>query len=292
VPQQISIGSFNAMDISSNQIDRRRVIIVCRSNQMNRGRDQRGTRIRRRDKMPDRQSNETIRHEKGQIDHDCAVHEVVGRGSVAIDGVRIPDSRMAQDLRQLVRDTETDLLFNHSTRVYLFGALTGQRRALKFDPELLYVGAMFHDIGLTERYQSSQNRFEVDSANAARDFLRSYHLAETEVDTVWDAIALHTTPGIPEHKKAEVALVTSGVEMDVMGLAYDQFTEAQREAVVAAYPRGPAFKKDIIHAFYNGMMRRPDSTFGTVNDDVLAYCDPKFERTNFCSIILQSSWRA
>jgi hypothetical protein len=211
---------------------------------------------------------------------------------VAIDGVRIPDSRMANDLTQLIRDTETDLLFHHSTRVYLFGALTGKRRGLKFDPELLYVGAMFHDMGLTERYRESQNRFEVDSANAARDFLKRYNIPERDVETVWDAIALHTTPGIPEHKRAEVALVTSGVEMDVMGIAYEQFTEAQRNAVLATYPRGNSFKNDIIRAFYDGMKHRPDSTFGTVNDDVLAYCDPSFKRADFCCIIQQSPWRA
>jgi HD domain len=236
------------------------------------------------------QASATCQH-SDEDGHSCETHAPDG-AFVAIDGVRIPDSSMAKDLTQLIRDTETDLLFHHSTRVYLFGALTGKRRSMKFDPELLYVGAMFHDMGLAERYRASQNRFEVDSANAARDFLRGYGIAETEVETVWDAIALHTTPGIPEHKKAEVALVTSGVEMDVMGLAYDQFTEAQREAVVAAYPRGNSFKNDIIHAFYNGMKHRPDSTFGTVNDDVLAYCDPKFKRADFCSIILQSSWRA
>src|SRR5262245_47505369 len=155
--------------------------------------------------------------------------------SVTVDGVRVPDSKMAGELTQLVRDTETDLLFNHSTRVYFFAALTGKRRGLKFDPELLYVGAMFHDMGLTERYQTSQNRFEVDSANAARDFLRGHAIAERDVETVWDAISLHTTPGIPEHKRAEVALLTSGVEMDVMGLAYEQFSEAQRGAVLEAY---------------------------------------------------------
>jgi hypothetical protein len=223
--------------------------------------------------------------------HDRAAHQVT-EVTLAIGDLRIPDSKMARDLTQLVRDTETELLFNHSTRVYLFGALTGKRRGLKFDPELLYVGAMFHDMGLTERYRTSQNRFEVDSANASRDFLRSYGISETEVETVWDAIALHTTPGIPEFKKPEVALVTAGVEMDVLGFAYDQFTEAQREAVVSAYPRGGSFKKDIIGAFYNGMKHRPDSTFGTVNDDVLAYCDPKFKRADFCSIILKSSWSA
>ena len=207
-----------------------------------------------------------------------------------IAGIKIPDSRMARDLTQFIRDTESDLLFHHSTRVYLFGALTGERKGLKFDPELLYVGAMFHDIGLTEGFRHSQLRFEVDGANAARDFLRSYGIPEAAVEIVWDAIALHTTPGIPEHKKPEVALVTSGVEMDVLGIAYEQFTEAQREAVVTAYPRGVDFKNDIIQAFYDGMKHRPDSTFGTVNADVLALKDSNFQRTNFCRVILNSAW--
>ena len=167
-----------------------------------------------------------------------------------IAGVKIPDSKMARDLTQLIRDTESDLLFHHSTRVYLFGALTGQRKGLKYDPELLYAGAMFHDIGLTEAYRHSQLRFEVDSANAARDFLRGYNIPETSVEIVWDAIALHTTPGIPEHKKSEVALVAAGVDMDVLRIAYRQFTDEQREAVIAAHPRGADFKNRIIDAFH------------------------------------------
>jgi hypothetical protein len=202
----------------------------------------------------------------------------------------VPDSQLAKEVTELIRDTESELLFNHSTRVYLWGALTGLRKKMTFDRELLYVGAMFHDIGLTERYRQSQVRFEVDGANAARDFLKSHGIAEQSVEIVWDAIALHTTPGIPEHKKPEVALVTAGVEMDVLGIAYHDFTAEQREAVTAAYSRGPAFKDNIIQAFYDGMKHRPDTTFGTVNDDVLALKDPTFKRTDFCSIILHSAW--
>jgi hypothetical protein len=199
---------------------------------------------------------------------------------------------MAKDLTELIRDKEPDLLYHHSRRVYLFGALTGQRKGLPYDPELLYVGAMFHDIGLTEQYRDSMLRFEVDGANAARDFLRKYGVPESSVEMVWDAIALHTTPGIPEHKKAVVALVTAGVEMDVLGFAYKEFDEQQRLGVVAAHPRGNQFKQDIIDAFYHGMAHRPDSTFGTVNDDVLAFKNPKFERADFCKIILTSAWEA
>jgi HD domain len=184
--------------------------------------------------------------------------------SETIAGIKILDSKMAKDLTELIRDKEPVLLYHHSRRVYLFGALTGQRKGLPYDPELLYVGAMFHDIGLTEEYRDSMLRFEVDGANAARDFLRKYGVPESSVGMVWDAIALHTTPGIPEHRKAVVALVTAGVEMDVLGFAYKKFDEQLRLGVVAAHPRANQFKQDIIDAFYHGMAHRPDSTFGTV----------------------------
>jgi HD superfamily phosphodiesterase len=210
--------------------------------------------------------------------------------STSIADIKIPDSKLACEVTELVRDTESPLLFHHSTRVYLFGALAGVRKRLKFDAELLYVGAMFHDMGLTKQYRSATERFEVDSANAARDFLRRHAIAETSIEIVWDAIALHTTPGIPQHKKPEVALVTAGVEMDVLGIGYEEFTPVQREQVVAAHPRGSKFKEGIIRSFYDGFQHKPETTFGTVNDDVLATFDPTFKRMDFCNIIRNSSW--
>ena len=207
-----------------------------------------------------------------------------------IAAVRIPDSKLAREVTDLVRDTESELLFNHSSRVYLFGALAGKHRGLKFDPELLYTGAMFHDMGLTKAHGSADERFEVDSANAARDFLKRHGITQTDLDTVWTAIALHTTPGIPMHMHPVIALVTAGVEMDVLGLAYGEYSDAEREAIVKAFPRTPHFKEDIIQAFYDGMKHRPDTTLGTVNDDVLADKDPHFRRWNFCSAIRGSHW--
>jgi HD superfamily phosphodiesterase len=101
-----------------------------------------------------------------------------------ISGVMIPDSRLAREATELVRDTESPLLFNHSTRVYYFGSLAGQRRGLKFDLELLYISAMFHDMGLTPQYSSKSDRFEVDGANAARAFLGQHNISQQEIDTV------------------------------------------------------------------------------------------------------------
>jgi HD superfamily phosphodiesterase len=201
-----------------------------------------------------------------------------------------PDSKLAREITEFVRDTETELLFNHSSRVYHFAALTGERRRLKFDRELLYAGAMFHDMGLMPSQWTTTERFEVDGANIARKFLAERGVSPAEVETVWTAIALHTTPGIPQHMHPVVALLTTGVEMDVMGIAYDEFSPADREAVVRAYPRTPHFKEDIIQAFNDGFRHRPDTTFGTVNADVLADKDPNFQRGNFCTVIRGSAW--
>ena len=210
--------------------------------------------------------------------------------SLIIEGVTIPDSKLAREITEVVRDTETPLLFHHSSRVYYFGALAGKHRGLKFDPELLYAGAMFHDMGLTPRHSSPNERFEVDGANAARDFLCGHSISEAEIDTVWTAIALHTTPGIPQHMHPVVALLTAGVEMDVLGIAFSDFTEAERAAVVRAPPRPGHFKEEIIQAFYDGIHNKPDTTFGNVKADVLADKDPSFRPGNFCRVIRASAW--
>jgi HD superfamily phosphodiesterase len=210
---------------------------------------------------------------------------------ISISGAMIPDSKLAREATELVRDTEPPLLFNHSTRVYYFASLAGKRRELKFDPELLYIGAMFHDMGLTPQYSSKSDRFEVDGANAARAFLHQHNIFQQDIDTVWTAIALHTTPGIPQYMDPVVALLTNGVEMDVLGIAYSEFSDADREAIVAAYPRTEHFKEDIIQAFYDGIKHKPETTFGNVKADVLADKDPKFQRINFCSVIRGSQWK-
>ena len=206
-------------------------------------------------------------------------------------GVTIPDSKMAREVTELVHATENSLLFNHSSRVYYFSAATGKRKGLAFDAELLYVSAMFHDMGLTPKHSSSADRFEVDGANAAREFLRQHRISQQDIDTVWTSIALHTTPGIPHYMHPVVALLTNGVEMDVLGIAYSDFSDADRQAIVDAYPRTEHFKEDIIQAFYDGIKHKPETTFGNVKADVLADKDVKFKRMNFCSVIRDSQWK-
>lgn len=210
--------------------------------------------------------------------------------SHTIAGIVIPDSALAKATTEYIRDVESDLLYHHSRRVFLFGALSGQRKQLAYDPELLYVGAMFHDLGLVEGHRTQNERFEVDSANSAKAFMRPFGLSDDDVEQVWLAIALHTTPGVPHHLRPNVALVTAGVEMDVLGINYGAFAAEQREAVVHAHPRGEGFKECILCAIADGFKDRPDTTFGTVNADVLVDKDPTFKPLNFVDIIRTSPW--
>ncbi|MGW1737632.1 HD domain-containing protein [Nocardia sp. NPDC001965] len=206
-----------------------------------------------------------------------------------IAGIPVPGSRLAAEATELVRDTAPPLLFHHSRRVYLFGMLHGRRRGLDPDPELLYVGALFHDLGLTDAYRTTRQRFEVDGADEARRFLIAHGIDAAAAQRVWTAVALHTTPGIPEHMESEIALVNAGVTTDVLGLGYHDLAPADIEAVVAAHPR-PDFKRQILAAFAHGFDDRPDTTFGTVNADVLAHFRPGFVRTDFVDLVEAGPW--
>jgi hypothetical protein len=190
-------------------------------------------------------------------------------------GVTVPDTKLAREATELVRDSAPDLIYHHSRRVFWWGSLQGRNRGLSFDPELLYIGAMFHDLGLNEEFRHSGRRFEVDSAEEARRFLHGHAVPEDSIRRVWTAIALHTTPGIPQFMEPEVALVTAGVEYDVFGIGYHDITDTDRAAITALHPR-PDFKSRILQAFTDGMARKPGTTFGTVNADVLDRYVPGF----------------
>ena len=204
-------------------------------------------------------------------------------------GIAVPDTKLANEATELVRDTAPQLIYHHSRRVYWFGSLQGRKRGLSFDPELLYIGAIFHDLGLNEKFRTAGRRFEVDSADEARRFLQRQGVPEDSIRRVWTAIALHTTPGIPEFMEPEVALVTAGVEYDVLGIGYEDISETDRAAITGLHPR-PDFKRNILRAFTEGIAPKPETTFGNVKADVLERFVPGYRRENFVDIIENSSW--
>lgn len=206
-------------------------------------------------------------------------------------GVTVPDTKLVREATELIRERTSDLIYHHSRRVYWWGSLQGRNRGLSYDPELLYLGAVFHDLGLNEEFRHSGRRFEVDSADEARRFLQGHGVPEDSVRRVWTAIALHTTPGIPQFMEPEVALVTAGVEYDVLGIGYHDISAADRAEITALHPR-PDFKRQILRAFTDGIAPKPDTTFGNVKADVLERFVPGYERVSFVDIIENSDWPA
>jgi hypothetical protein len=204
-----------------------------------------------------------------------------------IAGVRIPDSQIAREATELVQDTSTPLLFHHSRRVFLWGSLHGRELRLDYDPELFYVGALFHDLGLVEGHRSEHERFEIDGANAARRFLERHGVPEERVMTVWESIALHTTPQIPRYKQPEVRLVNWGVEYDIPGRHFDELTAEQRDDVIAAHPR-PGFKDGILEALTGGLRDKPETAFAPWQTDLLAAAMPGYVRPSFCDVVRRS----
>jgi HD domain-containing protein len=207
--------------------------------------------------------------------------------SATIAGVAIPDSALAREATEFVRDASTQLLYDHSRRVFLWASLRAEQLLLRFDAELLYVGAMFHDVGLLEGHRSAHERFEIDGANAARSFLERHGLPEEQVMTVWESIALHTTRQIPNYMQPEVRLVALGVQYDVLGSPFDSLTPEQRASVLAVHPR-TNFKSGMIEALSAGIRHKPETAAGTMMTDVLEATVPGYVRPNSCDAILNS----
>src|SRR6204780_4729953 len=152
---------------------------------------------------------------------------------MALATIQIPDTRLAKEAHDILRDFSTELLYNHSNRTFLFAAQQGRQRKMAFDPELLYVSAAFHDLGLLREYSSESERFEVDGANAAKAFLISHGIRAETAHTAWEAIAFHTSPGVTQYMKPEVSLLFMGVGLDVLGNGLDRFPSELREQIVA-----------------------------------------------------------
>jgi hypothetical protein len=199
----------------------------------------------------------------------------------------IPDSLLAKEATEILREHSTELLFNHSMRVYLFAVEQGRQQNLRFDSELLYVAAAFHDLGLTKKFSSPNERFEVDGANAARQFLTAHNVPEEQIEIAWAAIALHTTPGVTQHMRPEVALLYTGVGLDVLGRGIDQFPAALRDAIVAQYPR-KQFKQDFVETYFAGFAHKPATTYGTVNASICEHFMPEFQSPSAYDLITNS----
>jgi hypothetical protein len=206
-----------------------------------------------------------------------------------IAGLTIPETAAAAEATRLIRETTGPLIYHHSRRIFFFGLLHARKLGVEPDPELLYLAAMFHDSGLLVPFSGVEQRFELDGADHARKFLLDRGFSSAAAETVWNAIALHTTPGIPGRMAPVVATTYLGVLTDVVGFGRDGLDPEQLDEILAAHPRGD-FKNEFLRVYVDGLKNRPESTNGTVNADVLEHFVPGFRRSTTVERILGSSW--
>ena len=202
----------------------------------------------------------------------------------------VPDTQLTREATGLLREFSTPLLFNHSHRVFFWANELGRQGGERFDVELLFICAAFHDLGLLKKFSSAADRFEVDGANAVRQFLEQHGVPGDRIQTAWDAIALHTTPGVAQYKQLEVELLFNGVGLDVLGIGYETLSEEVRNNVVARFPR-VNFKEDIARAFLGGFEHKTQSTEATCNEDICSHYIRNYQRSNFYEQIQNSPFQ-
>lgn len=161
-----------------------------------------------------------------------------------VAGITIPDTALAKAATLIAYETSHDFLYNHALRTYLYGFMAGKKLNMKFDQELFYVSSILHDLGLTENYEAEE-RFEIDGADAAKEFCEKHNVSPERTEIVWDAIALHSTPGIAPRKGPEATLVQIGAGTDVMGFGEELIGLDDIRKVINEVPREEFSKKFI-----------------------------------------------
>jgi hypothetical protein len=198
-------------------------------------------------------------------------------------GIKVPDTALVRDAIDLSRSLLEPFLFNHVMRSWLFGILLSEAAEVAPDAELLAVAAILHDLGLTERY-TAENRFEVDGANAAREFMKNRGISAQQTQVVWDAIALHTTPTLALHKEPEVVMTHSGIAVDVLGAGLDRIPQEKQRAILTAFPR-LAFKDEFKGCLCNVVRQKPMTAIDNILRDFGIRYVEGFTPPNFADFV-------
>lgn len=207
----------------------------------------------------------------------------------SVAGIPLPESALCEAATELARSVSAPFLFNHVMRAALYAEWLGQRREQAYDRETLFLATVLHDLGLTA-LASVRERFEVEGADAAKEFLARQGVREATIERVWDAIALHTTAGIPLRKSAEVALCHLGVACDIRGLPERPDFDAVRRRALDAYPwldLHTALPEALV-ALYR---KSPSAAASHAVADACERAVPGFARFNLCDVLLAMSQR-
>src|SRR5687768_4430579 len=153
-----------------------------------------------------------------------------------IAGVSVPDGPLITAVIEYAQRLSEPYLFNHAMRSWLFAELIGRTKGINFDREVVAIGTILHDIGLTAGV-TGPNRFEVNGADAARSFIAGRGLSHRRAQLIWDLVALNSTPSLALHKEPEVAIATMGIGLDFGGFGLDALQASDIGRIVSAFPR-------------------------------------------------------
>jgi HD superfamily phosphodiesterase len=151
-----------------------------------------------------------------------------------------PDSALAREADECVRELSSPALYGHCARTWAFATLFAQRDRVAHDPELLYLACMLHDLGLTERHWGHDARakcFAVEGAHAAHALVYGHGAGEARAREVAEAISLHLNITVPARLGAEAQLLSKGVSLDVVGRRLHQIAPAATASVEQRWPR-------------------------------------------------------
>src|SRR6201982_1609176 len=153
-----------------------------------------------------------------------------------IAGVSVPDGPLITAVIEHAQRLSEPYLFNHAMRSVLFAEGIGRIKGIDYDREVVAIGTILHDIGLTASV-SGPNRFEVNGADAAVSFIKGKGLSNRRAQLIWDLVALNSTPSLALHKEPEVALGTMGIGLDFGGFGMEALRKADVESILSIFPR-------------------------------------------------------
>jgi hypothetical protein len=185
----------------------------------------------------------------------------------SVGGVTIPDTVLCKAAIDLLESSSPEFLCAHCLRTFIFGSLAVRSIGRSvIDDEAAFCAAALHDLGLIPAYRRD-NRFEVDGADAARQFCSEHRVSPERADLVWEAIALHTSAKIATRLGGEIALVHLGAGLELFGLGLDQVPPQVVEEVLEKYPR-MNFKAEFRNLLIEHCRHNPGAQVLTWSDDV------------------------
>jgi len=203
-----------------------------------------------------------------------------------VANAHVPDTAIIAGALDYAQRLSEPYLFNHAMRSWLFAARIGQLKDIECDQEVVALGTILHDIGLTAGV-SGPNRFEVNGADAARSFIKEQGFSDHRAQLIWDLVALNSTPSIALHKEPEVALGTMGIGLDWGGFGLESIPAAEIAEIVAAFPR-LEMKHKFAEACRHFVTTKPETSYDNFLSDFGERFVPGYRRISAGDLLMNA----